>query len=88
MKSQEELIEENKLLLELCKDQYQTLKFLNKIMFDTTKHQRSLSKEEQNFELLDLAWSTNDCIVDNPRQRELIEELKNKSVDITLPHKK
>ncbi|PAF19731.1 hypothetical protein [Terribacillus saccharophilus] len=79
----EDLREENKLLIELASSQLQLIKFVNKIMFETTKHQRSLPIEEQNSELLDLAWSTNDCLGDTPRQKELIELLKVKGVDIT-----
>jgi hypothetical protein len=79
----EELREQNKLLIELATDQFKVMKFVNKVMFDTSKHQLSLPKEEQNFELLDLAWSTNDCISDNPKQREIIEILKSKGINIT-----
>lgn len=78
-----ELREQNNLLVKLAKDQLKVLKFVNKIMFETTKHQRALPKEEQNIELLDLSWSTNDCISDNPKQDELIEILKIKGIDVT-----
>ncbi|PLR99565.1 hypothetical protein [Bacillus sp. T33-2] len=63
------------LLEELCISQYKTLRFLNKVMYETTKHQRSLPREKQNLELLDLAWSSNDIIVDHPREREIVQQL-------------
>lgn len=65
-----------KLLLELCKSQQDTLLFLNKVMFQTTKNQRELPTEQVNAELLDLAWSSNDIIVDQPREREIRKILK------------
>jgi hypothetical protein len=37
-------------------------------MFETTKYQRSLPENEKNLELLDLAWSTNDIIMDHPNE--------------------
>lgn len=75
--------EQNKILKELASEQFKLLRFINKIMFETTKHQMTLGKEEQNLELLDLAWSTNDCISDNPKQLKAIEELKELGVHIT-----
>lgn len=70
--------EKTELLLELCKSQLKTLRFVNKIMFETTKHQMKLSKKDTNTELLDLAWSTNDVISDNPREEEIIKALREK----------
>jgi predicted nucleic acid-binding protein len=58
MKSKEELLEE------LCVSQFKTLKFLNKVMFDTVNYERSLPETEQNTELLNFAWETNDIICD------------------------
>lgn len=75
--------EKTELLLELCKSQLKTLHFVNKIMFETTKHQMKLSKKDTNTELLDLAWSTNDVISDNPREKEIIKALREK-FDISL----
>lgn len=71
MKTKEELLEE------LCLSQYNTLRFINKVMFETTKYQRSLPENEKNLELLDLAWSTNDIIMDHPNEfriQSLLEE--------------
>jgi hypothetical protein len=70
MKSKEELLEE------LCISQFDTLKFLNKVMFDEVKYQRSLPETEQNKELLNFAWETNDIIVDHPREFEIVTLLK------------
>jgi hypothetical protein len=80
----EELREEKKLLVELAGKQYKLIKFVNKIMYETTKHQLSLPVKEQNFELLDLAWSTNDCLGDLPRHKEIVELLKAKGIDLTI----
>ena len=76
------LKEQNELLIELAKNQHETLKLLNKIAFETTKYQRSLSTEERNSELMDLAWSTNDIVVDQPRNEEIIKKLKEQGVRI------
>jgi hypothetical protein len=70
---QNEVIE---LLNEMTTIQEDTMKFINKVMFETTKHERSLPDVDKNLELLDLAWSTNDVICDQPRLREISEELK------------
>ena len=64
------------LLIELCKEQAHTLRSLNQVMFDTTKEQRDLPDEERNADLLDFAWSSNDCIADNPKQANLLKTLK------------
>lgn len=78
----EELREQNKLLTEFASDQFKLMRFINKVMYETAEHQRSLPKEEQNFELLDLAWSTNDCMSDKPKQREMVELLKTKGINV------
>lgn len=79
----EDLREEKALLVELATKQYNLIKFVNKIMFDTTRHQRSLPEDKQNTEVLDLAWSTNDCLADTSQQSQIIEMLKAKGIDVT-----
>jgi hypothetical protein len=80
----EQMQEEKELLIELATSQLKLIKFVNKIMYETTKHQLSLPVKEQNFELLDLAWSTNDCLGDLPRHKEIVELLKTKGIDLTI----
>lgn len=60
---------ENKLqrLIKKVEEQEKILQLINKVAFETTKHQRELSKEgsaDFNEELLGFAWSTNDIISD------------------------
>lgn len=65
MKSTEELLEE------LCLSQYLTLKFLNKVMINVVKEQRNLPVDLRNTDLMNLAWETNDIIVDHQRESEI-----------------
>ena len=66
------------MLERVVKLQHDKLKFINKVMFETAKHQRNLSHEDRNLELLDLAWGTNDIIVDDPELYDMLKELKDK----------
>jgi len=69
MSREKELIS---LLTELCVEQHKVLNFVNKINYSVTKEQWKLDEHKRNKELLNLAWGTNDCIADNPRQHEII----------------
>lgn len=69
MKTKEELLEE------LCRSQYKTLRFLNKIMFEETKRQRELPENKRNHDLLELVWGANDIITDHPNEEELLKLL-------------
>lgn len=62
-----------------------TFKIINKTAAMIVKDERDKPLHLQNKELLDFAWSTNDCITDQPRLKEIHEKLKNaspKNVDI------
>lgn len=64
------------LMKEKATIQEKVLKIVNKVMYETTNYQRSLPTEEKNMDLLNLAWETNDIIVDNPRIKEIDKELE------------
>jgi hypothetical protein len=70
MKTKEELLEE------LCIDQFKTLRFLNKIMFETAKAEMKLPHDKRNTDLLYITWGANDIITDQPRTYEIIELLE------------
>jgi hypothetical protein len=64
------------LMKEKATIQEKVMKFVNKVMFEESKRQKSLPSEEQNRDLLYITWSTNDIIADNPRIKEIDEELE------------
>lgn len=70
------------LLIELCKEQYDLLKYVNGVLFKELKDQLKLPEDKRNDKLLELAWFLNDGISDNPQILELMVGLKNMGIII------
>lgn len=76
IQKQQDIIGKQETVINIYKNLF---KFINQQLFSCVKHQRELqqnSDEKYNFELMDFAWATNDCLVDQPELYKLIEELK------------
>lgn len=68
-----EIIKLQQEAIDIYKD---TFKFISKVTSMVVKDEQIKLSSQRNNALLDLAWSTNDCITDQPRLREIHEKLK------------
>lgn len=76
IKEQQDIIGKQKVVISIYKNLF---KFMNQQLFSCVKYQRELQKnndEKYNLELMDFAWATNDCLVNQPELYKLLQELK------------
>lgn len=67
---------DDEVLIQIIKTQHSILNLLNHTLNDTVTHQRSLPKQEQNSDLINLAEQTRRVIARKPKLKAAYKKLK------------